>query len=129
MLRVDSPGGSYVASDVVWREVARVRQAGIPVIVSMGDLAASGGYFVSMGADVIVAEPGTLTGSIGVFGGKLVQADLVERLRIAHDAVDGGICRDVSPYPATPGRSGTWSTGGWTGSMTTSPRRSRRVGG
>ena len=99
VLRVDSPGGSYVASDVVWREVARVRQAGTPVIVSMGDLAASGGYFVSMGADVIVAQPGTLTGSIGVFGGKLVQADLVERLRVDHDAVDsGGHAGMFSPY-------------------------------
>jgi protease-4 len=99
VLRVDSPGGSYVASDVVWREVARVRQAGTPVIVSMGDLAASGGYFVSMGADVIVAQPGTLTGSIGVLGGKLVQADLVERLRVDHDAVDsGGHAGMFSPY-------------------------------
>ena len=99
VLRVNSPGGSYVASDVVWREVARVRQAGTPVIVSMGDVAASGGYFVAMGADVIVAQPGTLTGSIGVLGGKLVRADLLERLRITHDAVDsGGRAGMFSPY-------------------------------
>ncbi len=58
VLRVASPGGSYVASDAIWRQVALAREAGKPVVVSMGDVAASGGYFVSMGADVIVAEPG-----------------------------------------------------------------------
>jgi protease-4 len=99
VLRVNSPGGSYVASDVVWREVARVRETGIPVIVSMGDLAASGGYFVSMGADVIVAQPGTITGSIGVFGGKLVRDGLLEHLRITHDSIgSGGRAGMFSPY-------------------------------
>ena len=68
VFRVNSPGGSYVASDTIWREVCKAREAGKPVVASMGDLAASGGYFVSMAADVIVAEPATLTGSIGVFG-------------------------------------------------------------
>ena len=66
VLRVNSPGGSYVASDTIWREVVRARSAGKPVVVSMGDVAASGGYFISMAADAIVAQPGTLTGSIGV---------------------------------------------------------------
>ena len=70
LLRVNSPGGSYVASDAVWREVVRVRGAGKPVVVSMGDVAASGGYFISMAADVIVAQPGTVTGSIGVIRGQ-----------------------------------------------------------
>ncbi len=69
LLRVDSPGGSYVASDLVRREVELTRKQGIPVVVSMGSLAASGGYFISMDADAIFATPGTLTGSIGVYGG------------------------------------------------------------
>jgi protease-4 len=69
LFRVDSPGGSYVASDLVRREVEITRQQGIPVVISMGSLAASGGYFVSMQADSIVASPATLTGSIGVYGG------------------------------------------------------------
>src|SRR5690606_9876101 len=63
VLRVDSPGGSYTASDTIWREVARARAAGKTVVASMGEVAASGGYFVSMGAHAIVAEPTTLTGS------------------------------------------------------------------
>lgn len=90
VLRVNSPGGSYIASDVIWREVACVRAAGLPVVVSMGDVAASGGYFIAMGADAILAQPGTLTGSIGVFGGKAVTADLLERLGIGHDAAAEG---------------------------------------
>ena len=64
------PGGSAVASDTIWREVCRVRDAGKPVVVSMGAAAASGGYYIACPADVIVALPSTLTGSIGVFGGK-----------------------------------------------------------
>src|ERR1700733_8534041 len=62
LLRVNSPGGSYVASDTVWREVVRARNAGKPVVVSMGDVAASGGYFIAMAADPIVAQAGTITG-------------------------------------------------------------------
>ncbi len=72
LLRVDSPGGSYTASDSIWREVVRARSAGTPVVVSMGDVAASGGYFIAMAADEIIAQPGTLTGSIGVVTGKPV---------------------------------------------------------
>ena len=72
VLHIDSPGGSAVASDTIWREVCRVRDAGKPVVVSMGDAAASGGYYIACPADVIVALPSTLTGSIGVFGGKIV---------------------------------------------------------
>ncbi|MEO3808464.1 signal peptide peptidase SppA [Sphaerisporangium sp. B11E5] len=90
VFRVDSPGGSYVASDAIWREVLLARKAGKPVIVSMGDLAASGGYFVSMGADVIVAQPGTLTGSIGVFGGKPSLERLLDRIGVNSEAVDVG---------------------------------------
>lgn len=87
VLRVASPGGSYVASDAIWRQVALTRQAGKPVVVSMGDVAASGGYFVAMGSDVIVAEPGTITGSIGVVAGKAVVDGLVDRLGISHERV------------------------------------------
>ncbi|MCB9225269.1 MAG: signal peptide peptidase SppA [Crocinitomicaceae bacterium] len=68
VLRVNSPGGSALASDVIWREVVKTKEAGKPVIVSMGDLAASGGYYISCAADKIYAQPNTLTGSIGVFG-------------------------------------------------------------
>uniref|UniRef100_UPI000DE344D3 signal peptide peptidase SppA n=1 Tax=Nonomuraea lactucae TaxID=2249762 RepID=UPI000DE344D3 len=89
VFRVDSPGGSYVASDTIWREVVLTRKVK-PVIVSMGDLAASGGYFVSMAADVIIAQPGTLTGSIGVFGGKPVLAELLEKIGVNSELVAAG---------------------------------------
>jgi protease IV len=89
VLRVASPGGSYVASDAIWHQVALTRQAGKPVVASMGDVAASGGYFVAMGADVIVAEPGTITGSIGVVAGKQVVDGLADRLGIGHEGVAG----------------------------------------
>jgi protease-4 len=72
VFRVDSPGGSYVASDTIWREMVKAKEAGKPVIASMGDVAGSGGYFVSMAANKIVAQPGTITGSIGVVVGKLL---------------------------------------------------------
>jgi protease-4 len=87
VFRVDSPGGSYAASDAVRREVKLARQAGKPVIVSMGSVAGSGGYFVSMAADRIFALPATLTGSIGVFGGKAVVAELLDRIGIASGRV------------------------------------------
>ncbi|PZG14949.1 signal peptide peptidase SppA, partial [Nonomuraea aridisoli] len=89
VFRVDSPGGSYVASDTVWREVTLTRKVK-PLIVSMGDVAASGGYFVSMGADVIVAQPGTLTGSIGVYGGKPVLSEMLEKIGINSEMVSEG---------------------------------------
>jgi protease IV len=90
VLRVDSPGGSYTASDVIWREVVRLRAAGKPVVVSMGDVAASGGYFISAPADVIVAQPGTITGSIGVIMGKPVLRELFEKTGITTDSVTEG---------------------------------------
>jgi protease-4 len=90
VFRVDSPGGSAVASDTIWREVVVTREAGKPVVVSMGTMAGSGGYFVACPADVIVAQPSTLTGSIGVFGGKAVVSQLTERLGFATDAVARG---------------------------------------
>lgn len=67
VLRIDSPGGSALASDVIWREVLKTRESK-PVIASMGDYAASGGYYMAMGCNKIVAEPTTITGSIGIFG-------------------------------------------------------------
>ncbi|MDP2316098.1 MAG: signal peptide peptidase SppA [Pseudomonadota bacterium] len=82
VLRVNSPGGSGLASDAMWHDIKRTREAGKPVVVSMGDYAASGGYYIAAAADAIVAEPGTLTGSIGVFGGKMNLAGLYEKLGI-----------------------------------------------
>ncbi len=90
VLRVNSPGGSYVASDSIWREVVRTRVGGKPVVVSMGDVAASGGYFISMAADVIFAQPGTVTGSIGVFSGKPVVAQMLGKAGVTTDAVVTG---------------------------------------
>ncbi|HTQ16710.1 signal peptide peptidase SppA [Mycobacterium sp.] len=87
VLRVDSPGGSVAASETIWREVARARERGKPVVASMGSVAASGGYYASMGADAIVANPGTITGSIGVITGKLVVRDLKGRLGVGSDTV------------------------------------------
>lgn len=68
VLRINSPGGDAYVSDEIWREIQLVREEGIPVIASMGDVAASGGYYIACGADHIIAEPNTITGSIGVFG-------------------------------------------------------------
>jgi protease-4 len=90
VLRVNSPGGSYVASDTIWREVVRARNAGKPVVVSMGDVAASGGYYIAMGADAIVAQPGTVTGSIGVLSGKPVLGGLLGRAGVTTDSVTEG---------------------------------------
>jgi protease IV len=87
VLRVDSPGGSLSASETIWREVTRARERGKPVVASMGSVAASGGYYVSMCADAIVANPATITGSIGVFIGKLVFRDLKHRLGVGSDTV------------------------------------------
>jgi protease IV len=87
VLRVDSSGGSVTASETIWREVKRARERGKPVVASMGAVAASGGYYVSMGAEAIVANPGTITGSIGVFTGKFVVRDLMDRLGVGSDTV------------------------------------------
>jgi protease-4 len=90
IFRIDSPGGSYVAADAIWREVARAREHGIPVIASFGSEAASGGYFVAAPATKIVSEPGTITGSIGVFGGKPVLTQLWNNLNVHFDGVQSG---------------------------------------
>lgn len=83
VLRVESPGGSAVASETIWREVARAREMGKPVVASMAGIATSGGYFISAPADRIVAHPGTITGSIGVLTGKPVIGGLKERAGVA----------------------------------------------
>ncbi len=90
LFRIDSPGGSAVAAETIWAAVRRAREAGKPVIVSMGDVAGSGGYYVAAPADKIVAEPATLTGSIGVIAGKLVFGGLMKKLGGTWDSVQIG---------------------------------------
>ena len=82
VVRIDSPGGSATASDAIWRElmIARKDRADRPIVASMSDLAASGGYYIALPAEVIVAQPSTLTGSIGIFGGKVVTGGVYEKL-------------------------------------------------
>jgi protease-4 len=87
VLRVDSPGGSALASDLIWQALERVDK---PVVASMGDVAASGGYYIAMGADRIFAEPGTLTGSIGVVGGKLALDGLFRKVGITTSVISRG---------------------------------------
>jgi len=90
VLRVVSPGGSYVASDAIHREVLQVRSTGKPVVASMGTVAASGGYFVAMPADEVLALPSTVTGSIGVLGGKVVVGEALRRVGIGTEPVGSG---------------------------------------
>lgn len=89
IVRIDSPGGSAVASDIIWRELALAREAK-PVIASMSDLAASGGYYIAAPADVVVAQPGTLTGSIGVVAGKFVIDGALDKLGVNVESVTDG---------------------------------------
>ena len=91
VIRVDSPGGSSFASDEIWRAVERVKEAGKPVVVSMGSVAASGGYYVAAGADSIFASPSTITGSIGVYAGpKLSLAGLYEKVGVGTELYTRG---------------------------------------
>ncbi len=87
VLRVDSPGGSAVASDIIWRAIQQIEK---PVYASMGDTAASGGYYISMGCDKIYAEPGTITGSIGVVSGKLATKEMFGKIGVTTDVVSRG---------------------------------------
>jgi len=96
VLRVDSPGGSAFASDEIWHAVERLKEEGKPVIVSMGGYAASGGYYVSAGADTIYALPSTVTGSIGVYSGKFNAEDLFAKLKIQTEYFNRG--RNASMY-------------------------------
>ncbi len=98
VLRIDSPGGSVQASDDIWREVKRLADEK-PVIVSMSDLAASGGYYIAAPAHRIVAQPSTLTGSIGVFGGKLNIGGLFNKAGVNIETVTRGAHAGMmSPY-------------------------------
>jgi protease-4 len=101
VLHVDSPGGSSLASDLIWREVAGLRRAK-PVVVYMGSQAASGGYQVSAPANAIVAQPTTLTGSIGVWSGKFVTSELFAKLRARREVISrgkaAGLYADLAPF-------------------------------
>jgi protease IV len=92
IVRIDSPGGSTIASDVIWRELAitRRQQPDRPIVVSMSNLAASGGYYIAMPAHAIVALPGTLTGSIGIYGGKVTTGGTYQKLGMTFEAVSSG---------------------------------------
>ncbi len=107
VFRIDSPGGSAVASETIRRAVMQARDAGKPVVVTMGDNAASGGYWIAMEADHIIAHRGTLTGSIGVLGGKVATERLWSNLGVRWDHIDGGrnagMWSSVRPY-STDGR-------------------------
>lgn len=87
VLRVDSPGGSALASDQIWRAIQKCDK---PVVASMGDVAASGGYYISMGCDKIYAQPGTITGSIGVVGGKIVLKGLYDKVGLNTEVISRG---------------------------------------
>lgn len=100
VIRIDSPGGSAIASEVIWRELMLARQVK-PIIVSMGDVAASGGYYMAVPATAIVAQPGTITGSIGVVTGKYVLKGAFDKLGIGTDSVsDGKNAQIYSPFRA-----------------------------
>lgn len=90
ILRIDSGGGSAIASETLWAEVKRIRESGKPVIACLGNMAASGGYYIATAANKIIADPATLTGSIGVFGGKIVTKGLWERFGIHWNAISEG---------------------------------------
>ena len=90
LFRVDSPGGSYVASDAIWHATRLAQEKGIPVVVSMASFAASGGYLVATHADRVVAQPGTITGSIGVWAGKFVTRNFWKKLGVTWDEVSFG---------------------------------------
>ena len=87
LFRIDSPGGSATAAETIWAAVDAAQKAGKPVVVSMGSVAGSGGYYIAAGADKIVAEPATLTGSIGVIAGKIVLNGALDKIGAAIDSV------------------------------------------
>jgi protease-4 len=98
VVRIDSPGGSAIASEVIWREMQLTREK-LPLVVSMGDVAASGGYYIAAPAHAIVAQPGTLTGSIGVVTGKFALGEALEKLGIGTASVaDGRHAELYSPF-------------------------------
>ena len=103
VLRIDSPGGSATASDAIWREltIAKNERADRPLVASMSDLAASGGYYIAMPAQVIVAQPSTLTGSIGIFGGKIVTGGMYDKLGARIESTSIGRNAEINS-PARP---------------------------
>jgi protease-4 len=104
VLRVDSPGGSGLASDIIWHAVENAKQKK-PVVVSMSDVAASGGYYISAGAHKIIAEPSTITGSIGVVAGKPVVKELYDWLGVSNEYVlrgkNAGMFRETEKFSDT----------------------------
>ncbi len=104
VFRIDSPGGSALASDVVWNATQRARAKGKPLVASFSDVAASGGYYVAAGADAIVASPGTITGSIGVLVVRPVLAGLLAKLEIGAETITRGAHADLqlSSRPLSP---------------------------
>jgi protease-4 len=101
ILHVDSPGGSALASDLIWREIVHLRRTK-PLVVYMGNQAASGGYYVSAPASAIVAQPTTITGSIGIWGGKIVTRGLYEKIEARREIVArgkaAGLYADAAPF-------------------------------
>jgi protease-4 len=98
VIRIDSPGGSAIASEVIWRELMLTRDMK-PLIVSMGDVAASGGYYIAVPAHAIVAQPGTLTGSIGVVTGKFALGGTMDKIGVGTGVVSDGRYADIySPF-------------------------------
>jgi protease-4 len=101
VLHVDSPGGSAFASDLIWREIAQLRRIK-PLVVYMSNVAASGGYYVSAAANAIVAQPTTLTGSIGIWGGKIVTKGLFDKVHAVREVVSrgkaAGLYADSAPF-------------------------------
>lgn len=95
ILRVDSPGGSYLASDTIWREMVLSEQTEKPIIASLGNIAASGGYYIAHPADHIFLENGSITGSIGVIGGKFVLKDFFKKINIDWDSISTD--KNISP--------------------------------
>ena len=95
VLRIDSPGGSPLASDLIWQAIRDVRKKGKPVVASLSDVAASGGYYVASAADAIVSQPQTLTGSIGVFVIRPVLAGLFEKVGIGVESITRGARADL----------------------------------
>jgi protease-4 len=101
VLRIDSPGGSSVASDVILRELQLTKDddPSRPLVVSMSDLAASGGYYIALAGDEIVAQPGTLTGSIGIYSGKIAYGGTLEKVGVTNQTVANGANADIySPF-------------------------------
>lgn len=99
VFRIESPGGGVAASQEIYEQVKKTRDAGMPVVVSMGSMAASGGYYAAIGASRIVANPGSVTGSIGVISQFLNFQDLMFKLGIGESTIKSGKLKDAgSPY-------------------------------